>query len=110
MGVDGCNRNCYCLGMMDRDQGLKVQGEKLAAWRVSQIGKDGKRLSQAAAAKRVNASQGAWAAWERGKKAPDPNLANAIERLTKGKIPARAWVFPRKSSLVARQAEIARAS
>src|SRR5688572_3948478 len=104
-------RNWYWYWMMDREQGLRLQGERLAAWRTSQIGPDGRRLSQAAAALRIRASQGAWAAWERGKKAPDPNLANAIEKLTKGKVVARAWVFPRKSSLVAkRQAEMARAS
>jgi transcriptional regulator with XRE-family HTH domain len=83
--------------MTDREEGLRAQGRKLAAWRASQVDKEGRRLSQVAAAQRLGASQGAWAAWELGRKSPDPFFAGAIEALTKGKLQVRArdWVFRR---------------
>ena len=83
--------------MTDREEGLRLQGQRLAAWRAAQVGEDGKRLSQHAAARRVRASQGAWAAWELGRKSPDAFFAGEIERVTRGKLCVRAqgWVFRR---------------
>lgn len=83
--------------MTDREVGLQEQGRRLAEWRASQRGEGGRRLSQLAAAKRIGASQGAWAAWEKGRKAPDSFFAAAIETLTKGRLQVRAkgWVYRR---------------
>lgn len=97
MSVDYSESNCYPSCMTDREEGLRVQGRRLAAWRASQAGADGKRLSQHAAARRLGASQGAWAAWELGRKSPDAYFAGQIELLTRGKFQVRArdWVFRR---------------
>jgi transcriptional regulator with XRE-family HTH domain len=92
--------------MSEREAGLKAQGRKLAAWRATQVGVDGKKLSQLAAAARLGASQGAWAAWELGRKAPDSFFGAAIETLTKGKLQVRArdWVFRRGAPDVSKSA------
>lgn len=90
--------------MVDRDEGLRAQGRKLAAWRKSQAGANNKPLSQTEAARRIGATQGAWGAWETGRKAPDAVFANAIDDLTRGVVPARGWAFPRRRTVEARQA------
>ena len=86
--------------MIDREEGLREQGKRLAAWRAAQTGANGKRLSQVEAARRIGASQGAWAAWEKGRKAPDAYFADLLETLTKGRAQVRAagWRFRRACS------------
>lgn len=79
--------------MHDRDEGLRAQGRRLAAWRTSQLVDGKKPLSQEAAAERIQASQGAWAAWEAGKKAPAGFFGVEIERLTDGAVKAADWLF-----------------
>lgn len=81
--------------MTERETGLLEQGRRLAAWRAAQKGEGGKTLSQAAAAAKIGASQGAWAAWEKGRKAPDSYYAAALEDLTRGKhvVRAKGWAF-----------------
>ncbi len=88
--------------MTEREEGLRAQGRRLSAWRASQAGEDGKRLSQSAAAKKLGASQGAWAAWELGKKSPDAFFAAEIETLTTGNLQVLAseWVFRRSPARV----------
>lgn len=63
-------------------------GKALKQWR------DGKGLSQDEAGKLMDPPvfQGTWAAWETGRKPPSLGNALEIERLTKGGVPARAWV------------------
>lgn len=79
--------------MSERDEGLAAAGSRLKQWRLAQPG-----LSQSAAAERIKASQGAWAAWERGEKGPDLHFAFELEKLTGGAVQAEAWAFPRKTS------------
>lgn len=78
--------------MSERNEGLAAAGAKLRSWRADQ------GLSQVAAAERIKASQGAWAAWERGEKGPDLHFAFELEKLTGGAVVAEAWAFPRKTS------------
>lgn len=85
-------RNCYCSGMSERDECLAAAGARLRRWRTDN------GLSQAAAGERIKASQGAWAAWERGDKGPDLHYAFELERLTGGDVLAEAWAFPRRGS------------
>lgn len=87
--------------MSERDDGLLAQGHALRAWR------EGKGLTQTLAAAEVGASQGAWGAWETGRKAPDLHFASAIETLTESAVKAVGWAFPRSSSLVARARQAA---
>lgn len=96
--------------MTDRETGLLEQGRKLAAWRATQKGKGDRKLSQKDAAGRIRASQGAWAAWETGRKAPDSFYAAALEKLTRGKLQVRArdWAFQRQTK--AEPADVAKAS
>jgi hypothetical protein len=49
----------------------------------------------------VGATQGAWASWERGSRAPDAFFANAIDDLSRGIVPARGWAFPRSRTVEA---------
>jgi hypothetical protein len=102
MLVDYRESNSYVFRMSDRKDGLRDQGRKLAAWRAAQVGADGKKLSQSAAAHRIGASQGAWAAWELGYKAPDSFFAGQLETLTRGKLQVRAsgWAFRRTPAKV----------
>ena len=83
--------------MTDRENGLREQGRKLAAWRAAKIGEDGKRLTQVEAARMVGATQTSWSCWEKGRKAPDAFFAERLETLTKGKlqVSAKGWVFRR---------------
>lgn len=78
--------------MTEREEGLALAGARLRKWR------DDEGVSQVAAADRIRASQAAWAAWERGEKAPDLHFAFEIERLTGGEVQAEDWAFPRKGS------------
>lgn len=78
----------------------KTQGAALRAWREEQT----PRLSQYAAARRLaefneehrQTTQGAWNAWEHGKKSPDLFFAFAIERMTMGRISAQGWAVARQ--------------
>lgn len=83
--------------MTDREQGLAEQGRRLREWRLAQAKKTGKHLTQLEAADRIGASQGAWAAWETGRKAPDSFFAGELERLTAGRhvVRAKGWAFRR---------------
>lgn len=71
---------------------MKKPGVALKAWR------DARHLSQDAAAQLLDppVTQGAWAAWENGKKPPSLGNALGIERLTGGVIRAAEWVPDRK--------------
>ena len=91
--------------MTDRESGLREQGKRLAAWRKAQAGDGEKHLSQAIAAQRIGATQGAWGAWETGRKAPSAFFANAIDDLTRGAVAARGWAFPRSCTTEARVAK-----
>lgn len=75
------------------------QAETLAAWRVKQS------LSQEAAGRALakhlprpsnGVTQGTWASWESGLKAPDLTNALAIEQLTEGEVPATGWARARR--------------
>lgn len=90
--------------MTERQKGLEEHGKRLAAWRKEQPGEGDKPLTQSEAAKRIGATQGAWGAWEKGRKAPDAFFANAIDDLTRGSVPARGWAFPRSQTVEARKA------
>jgi hypothetical protein len=87
-----------------RDSVLAACGASLRAWRESQE----PELSQTAAAERIGASQGAWAAWEGGRKAPDTYYGPKLEELTKGHVTAAAWAFPRKGTKAASEESSAR--
>ena len=78
--------------MSEREEGLAVAGARLRKWR------DDQGISQSSAADRIRASQGAWAAWERGDKGPDLHFAFELEKLTDGAVRAEDWAFPRKGS------------
>lgn len=82
-----------------REDVLTRQGDELRAWR--QKGK----LSQAAAAKLVGATQSSWASWEMGRKAPDNFYAGRIESLTKKRIRANGWAYPKRGTAAARDAD-----
>lgn len=81
--------------MNERSDGLALAGARLRKWR------DDEGISQAAAAEKIRASQGAWAAWERGDKGPDLHFAFELEKLTGGEVRAEDWAFPRKGSKAA---------
>ena len=110
MLVDHDKSDSYRYWMSDREEGLKTQGRKLAEWRKAQPGEGDKHLTQLAAAKRIGATQGAWGAWEKGRKAPEMHFANAIDDLTRGAVPARGWAFPRPRTVEARHHAEAKAS
>ncbi len=61
-------------------------GEEMRAWRL------GAGLSQAEAARRVGVCQVTWSSWERGRIAPRIAHAVAIEAMTAGAVPVRAWL------------------
>lgn len=63
---------------------------KLAAWRKRQ------GLSQDAAGRRFGVSQGTWANWELGERAPDRTNAPELETFTGGEIRACDWPSSRK--------------
>lgn len=74
------------------------QEDRLAAWRIKN------KLSQEAAARELGkhlpgssrgVTQGTWASWEGGKKAPDLTNALAIQALTRGEIDATGWARAR---------------
>lgn len=67
---------------------MKTTGEALKAWRAR------KNLSQVVASQMLDppTTQGTWAAWETGRKPPSLANALALEVLTGGSIPAKAWV------------------
>lgn len=96
--------------MTDREEGLRAQGRKLAEWRKRQPGDGDKPLTQQGAARRIGATQGAWGAWEKGRKEPGAHFANAIDDLTRGAVPARGWAFPRTCTVEARHHAEAKAS
>lgn len=84
---------------LDRSDTLTAAGAKLRKWR------EESGVSQAAAAKEIGASQGAWAAWELGMKAPGVGFAFAIEEMCRasGKgepVMASDWAcaLPRKAA------------
>jgi DNA-binding XRE family transcriptional regulator len=68
-------------------------GARLRAWRE----KHKPRLSQAAAAKEIGTTQRTWADWEAGEYSPEIDFAEAIERLTKGKVCMRHWAATRRA-------------
>jgi transcriptional regulator with XRE-family HTH domain len=78
--------------MSDRDEWLAAMGARLRKWR------NAAGLSQAAAAKLIGASQGAWATWESGGNAPDIHFAFELERATCEAIRAAEWAYPRGKS------------
>ena len=80
---------------------LTRQAGKLVAWRKGQEPK----LSQEAAAKKIGATQSAWAAWERAAKAPDSYYAGKIEKLTRGRVRASGWAYPRHGTAAAEIAD-----
>ncbi len=85
--------------MSERIEGLALAGARLRRWR------DDEGISQAIAADRIRASQGAWAAWERGDKGPDLHFAFELEKLTRGVVRAEDWAFARKGSKAAESGE-----
>lgn len=82
---------------MGRSKVLATLGARLRKWR------EGAKLSQAEAAKRIGSSQSAWASWEAGKRGPDNFNATQIEDLTGGTIAAKLWAVPRETSVSATQ-------
>lgn len=89
MAIAFLKRNCYWKAMGERHEWLAAAGARLRKWR------EDAGLSQMAAAKLIGASQGGWAAWESGAKAPDLHFAFELERLTEESIRASEWAFPR---------------
>lgn len=69
-------------------------GEALKRWRTE------RDLSQEDAARQLSppATQGAWAAWETGRKPPSLTNAVGIERLTGGLIRSEDWVDDARES------------
>jgi transcriptional regulator with XRE-family HTH domain len=84
-----------------RSDVLEACGLELRAWREAQD----PELSQTAAAAMIGATQGAWGAWENGRKAPDGYYSQRLEELTKGRVTVASWVVPRKGTSAARAAE-----
>lgn len=64
----------------------------LRAWR------EAAGLSQSECARRVNVAQSAWNTWEHGVREPQIRFAVAIEELTSGAVPVRAWLARPPSS------------
>lgn len=60
--------------------------ELLREWR------EGAELTVTAAADLIGATHPAWLSWESGQKRPSYPLALALEKLTKGKVPATGWL------------------
>lgn len=75
----------------------KTVGGRLRAWRERQK----PALSQERAAELVGAPQRTWADWELGGKTPEIDYAEAIERLTGGKIRMRDWARGRRAKRIA---------
>lgn len=88
-----------------REDTLGRCGAELKAWRETQTPK----LTQTMAAEALGASQGSWAAWERGHKAPDAYFAGKLEALTGGTVKASSWAYPRMQHQKAQEAREARA-
>lgn len=94
MALDLVERKSYHHHMDQR----KKQGQALCVWRKEH------GLSQKVAGERLadhndearTATQTTWAAWERGEKAPDLFFAFALERMTRGRIPAQGWAVARQ--------------
>jgi transcriptional regulator with XRE-family HTH domain len=78
---------------MARSKVLETAGGLLRKWRQEAD------LSQAEAAKKIGASQSAWASWEAGNRGPDNHNSHQIELLTDGEIRARLWAVPRQTSV-----------
>jgi transcriptional regulator with XRE-family HTH domain len=63
----------------------KSAAERLKLWR------EASGLSQVECASRIGGGQPAWSEWEAGTKVPRVDKCFAIEKLTKGAVPASAW-------------------
>lgn len=76
-------------------------GARLRSWR------ELNQLSQAAAAKKIGATQRTWADWEVEKYPPDVDFAEAIERLTGKQIRMVDWAKDRRAKRLASRPRVA---
>ena len=68
----------------------------LRAWR------EAEKLTQGEAATLADVSQNAWCEWEGGRKTPRTAQALVLQALTKGKVPAWAWLKKAELALLRR--------
>ncbi len=78
---------------MARSKVLETAGALLRKWRQEA------KLSQVEAARKIGASQSAWASWEAGKRGPDNHNSHEIETLTDGVVRAKLWAVPRRTAV-----------